>query len=272
MKTIEKSNRSNFLSEFNLYSSSIDELLKKIIPGTSGVQSTTVVYTPNPEQIVLATQDRSFAKVLSDADYCIADGIGLVAASRLLSLVGKATTTPTHIPGVDLAKKLLHQAEENSLKVMVIGGMSYSGKSYKNWAIREIKSGSEPSTYQNSGKTLWWTHGYADAQHPTAAEERHVAASIELVKPDILFVAFGAPLQEQWVSEHRAFLRKNSVGLVMVVGGAFDMLLGSVRRAPLVMRKLGLEWLFRLIQEPWRWKRQLRLVTFVRLVVRDVLG
>jgi N-acetylglucosaminyldiphosphoundecaprenol N-acetyl-beta-D-mannosaminyltransferase len=82
---------------------------------------------------------------------------------------------------------------------------------------------------------------------------------------DILFVAFGSPKQEIWISEN---LEKLPVKVVIGVGGAFDFISGKVRRAPLFMRKIGLEWLFRLIIQPWRIKRQLRLIQFIFLVLK----
>ena len=89
------------------------------------------------------------------------------------------------------------------------------------------------------------------------------------MKPSIILVAFGAPWQEQWVVNHREFLEKNKVKLVMVVGGAIDMLTGKVQRAPKFVQQLQLEWLFRLIQQPWRWKRQLRLIQFIGHVLKE---
>lgn len=107
--------------------------------------------------------------------------------------------------------------------------------------------------------------------NPRATEHTALLSCIQSVAPDILFVAFGAPAQEKWVIEHKAVLEKAGVRLVMVVGGAFDMLLGKVERAPQWMRSIGLEWLYRLIQEPWRWKRQIALITFMKLVFQDLM-
>jgi N-acetylglucosaminyldiphosphoundecaprenol N-acetyl-beta-D-mannosaminyltransferase len=88
-------------------------------------------------------------------------------------------------------------------------------------------------------------------------------------KVDILFVAFGSPKQEIWISENLGVLPAK---VVIGVGGAFDFISGKVRRAPLCMRKIGLEWLFRLIIQPWRIKRQLRLIQFVYLVFMAKIG
>ena len=87
----------------------------------------------------------------------------------------------------------------------------------------------------------------------------------------MVFVAFGAPWQEKWVIEHEELLNKSGVELVMVVGGSFDMLLGGLKRAPMWIRAIGMEWLFRLAQEPRRFKRQLKIFKFVGLATKDLI-
>jgi N-acetylglucosaminyldiphosphoundecaprenol N-acetyl-beta-D-mannosaminyltransferase len=88
----------------------------------------------------------------------------------------------------------------------------------------------------------------------------------EYPKTDILFVAFGSPKQEIWIAEN---LSRLPVKVAIGVGGAFDFVSGKVKRAPVFARKLGLEWLFRLIIEPWRIKRQTRLIKFIFLVCKE---
>jgi len=87
-------------------------------------------------------------------------------------------------------------------------------------------------------------------------------------KIDILFVAFGSPKQEEWITKN---LETLPVHVVMGVGGAFDFVSGAVSRAPVWIRKIGLEWLFRLAVEPWRIKRQLALIEFILLVLKEKL-
>jgi len=86
---------------------------------------------------------------------------------------------------------------------------------------------------------------------------------------DILFVAFGAPKQEFWISEN---LDKIPVKIAIGVGGAFDYISGKIPRAPFFVRKLGMEWLFRLLVQPWRIKRQLSLIEFAWLVIKEKLS
>jgi N-acetylglucosaminyldiphosphoundecaprenol N-acetyl-beta-D-mannosaminyltransferase len=115
-----------------------------------------------------------------------------------------------------------------------------------------------------------WTEGYADAQHPSEQEEEELAAILRHVRPRIVFVALGAPLQEHWILEHEQLLHTHGVRVAMVVGGAFDMLLGLTPRAPLWMRRIGLEWLYRLCLQPWRVGRQVRLLQFCGVVLREL--
>jgi N-acetylglucosaminyldiphosphoundecaprenol N-acetyl-beta-D-mannosaminyltransferase len=114
--------------------------------------------------------------------------------------------------------------------------------------------------------------GYASAARPTKTEERAVRETIARLRPQLVFVALGAPQQEQWVVDHLSLLTQQGAKVVMVVGGAFDILLGRLRRAPLWMRSLGLEWLYRLMQEPWRAGRQAALLTFIKLVVQELFS
>ena len=85
-------------------------------------------------------------------------------------------------------------------------------------------------------------------------------------KPHFVFVAFGSPDQELWIGRHKKIL---SGRVVIGVGGAFDYLSNNIKRAPVVIQKIGMEWLYRLVIQPWRWKRQLKLIKFVWLVIRQ---
>ena len=101
---------------------------------------------------------------------------------------------------------------------------------------------------------------------PAPAEEDELVQQINASGADLLFVAFGAPTQDQWIARNSTRL---DVAMAMGVGGAFDFLAGEVPRAPYGMRRLGLEWLFRLLRQPWRWRRMLRLPRFVLAVLRE---
>ncbi len=243
------------------YNGSLEEfvhiLLEKLDIFTTGITShkLTVVFTPNPEQIVLAHKDLAFAALLKQADYLLPDGSKLVDASRVLALFKKADALQTRITGVDVAEQLLKKLSEKTEsqgKVLLIGGKGYHAQ--------EVVGGVQ----------LQWLEGYHSVAAPTPAEEAHLRSAIAEMKPDVVFVAFGAPYQEKWVTEHRQLLTESHVKIVMVVGGAFDILLGKIKRAPRWMQRAGLEWLYRLIQQPWRWKRQLQLLNFVIIFFREL--
>jgi N-acetylglucosaminyldiphosphoundecaprenol N-acetyl-beta-D-mannosaminyltransferase len=107
------------------------------------------------------------------------------------------------------------------------------------------------------------------AGSPRPADEEQIITGIRKAAPDLLFVAYGVPAEEKWIARHRQRL---GVPVMIGVGGAFDFAAGVTRRAPAWMRRVGLEWLYRLVREPVRWRRQLALPVFVVLVVRQRLS
>jgi len=108
--------------------------------------------------------------------------------------------------------------------------------------------------------------GIANIKKPTEGEEREIFSIVAVYKPHLIFVAFGSPDQELWIARHKKEFNKC---VVMGVGGALDYLFGNVVRAPVVIQKFGMEWLYRLINQPWRWKRQLRLLKFIGLILQE---
>ena len=106
--------------------------------------------------------------------------------------------------------------------------------------------------------------GIVDIKNPTKDEEGKISLIVTAYKPHIVFVAFGSPDQELWIERHRKMF---SHCVVMGVGGSFDYLSEKVIRPPVFIQKIGLEWLFRLFHQPWRWKRQMRLLKFLWLVI-----
>ncbi|MCK4450446.1 MAG: WecB/TagA/CpsF family glycosyltransferase, partial [Anaerolineae bacterium] len=106
------------------------------------------------------------------------------------------------------------------------------------------------------------------AGSPALEEEDEIVRLIQRAKPDILFVAYGAPQQDKWIARN---LERLGVPVAMGVGGAFDFISGRAKRAPRWLQRVGLEWLHRLLHEPWRWRRMLALPRFVWLVVRERL-
>jgi len=217
-------------------------------------QRALIIFTPNPEQVVLSQRNPTFLAALQSADICIPDGIGLVIASRFLFPISEGSKIQERITGIDVMSEVLRQLPE--LKYLVIGG-------------RDDREPMQLRTVEVLGVKVNWLPGYADISTPSPAEEKQVRALIHQVKPDIVFVAFGAPYQELWVIRHRSYLEAEDVKIVMVIGGALEMLTGKVRRAPRWVRSIGLEWSFRFTQQPWRLKRQLQLFRYLHLVWKE---
>ena len=201
---------------------------------------------------MLSESDQEFNQVLQQADVLVPDGVGLTIAAKILGK-NEAEQQIQRVPGRLLVEDLIKLAKGESYKVLIIGGRDYShtGKVMVN------------------GYEMEWTQGYLNAFNPTQGEEVALQKRIEQVKPDIIFVAFGAPMQEKWLVQHKEFLIKQKVRLGMVVGGSFDYLLGIVPSPPSWVSKMGFEWLFRLVTQPWRIKRQLRLINFMMLVMEE---
>lgn len=245
-----------------------DELLKNIISQVESKKKLKIVFTPNPEQLVYAKSHSAFANILGKADILIPDGIGIVIGSWILSAFGKGERVPQRISGVDLVTQLLQVWQDK--KILVVGGRDYDNLEFGNWKAVSLNR----AIGQKQGKkrhSLFWHEGFLNASVPTKLEKNNLLSEIKKLQPDVIFVALGAPNQEKWVVENKEVLEEAGVSLVMVVGGAFDMILGKVARAPKWIQRIGLEWFFRLYKEPWRWRRQLNLLAFIKMVVQAVI-
>lgn len=202
------------------------------------------VVTVNPEYLVMARENGPFREVLQKADLALADGAGLAWAAWFL---GRPLVE--RIPGVDLVRALASLSAQRGYRLFLLGA-----------APGVAEAAARVLAVENSGLTVVGCY----AGSPTLAEEEAIVARVRQASPHILLVAYGAPAQDLWIHRQRASL---GVPLALGVGGAFDYISGRVKRAPLWMRRLGLEWLYRLYQEPWRWRRMLRLPRFVGLVL-----
>lgn len=219
------------------------------------VKKTTLLFTPNPEQVIEASHNVEFLRAVQSADVCIPDGIGVVLASRYYSLFDR-TVQPLRerITGIDVMKDVVTTYPTHTCAV--IGGLVDDDPLL-------------PRKLVIDGIEVAWLPAYADASAPTEKEQQAVEAFLKHVRPEVVFVAFGAPKQEYWAVSQREALAHYGVKLAMVVGGSVDVFSGRLQRAPGLVRRLGLEWLYRLMQEPWRWRRQLRLLSFIALALRE---
>jgi N-acetylglucosaminyldiphosphoundecaprenol N-acetyl-beta-D-mannosaminyltransferase len=196
------------------------------------------VITPNAQHIVLLEKERRLQEVYDQADLIIPDGISLLIAARLYG-----RSLQQRIAGVDLFKALCGQAAEADLQVFLLGGRPRSAE----LAATVLK--------QASPNLRCATYCPPLGFEKSSAALEQTADAITRAKPDILFVALGAPKQEYWIYEHGLQL---SVPVCIGVGGSFEIVGGVVPRAPLWTQNIGCEWLYRLCREPRRmWRRYL---------------
>lgn len=202
------------------------------------------IVTPNPEIIVMAQKDNQLKDSINKADLAIPDGVGLKLAGFLNS---KSADIVNHIPGVDLMDRLIFMAAEKGFTVGLLGGEEGVAKK-----AAECLKEKYPKLKVNFAKSSGLVDNSGD-----------MVTTYRLPTTNLLFVAFGPPKQEKWIRKNLPHL---SVKVAMVVGGGFDYISGKVPRAPKFIRAIGFEWLFRLLIQPWRLKRQLALLKYIWLL------
>ncbi|OGD78090.1 hypothetical protein A2368_01865 [Candidatus Collierbacteria bacterium RIFOXYB1_FULL_49_13] len=239
-----------------IFSSRRGELIKGLESVLSEKTGKCLIYTPNPEILVESKQNPELAQALKSAEVNIPDGIGVVLANRVMARLGRSDVRiQERIAGADLAEDLVRICAARGKTVMLLGGQ----EGVASLAARRLSD-------KYKGLQVVETQGYQDVLKPTGKEEDLVVEMVRKHKPGLLLVAFGQGKQERWLTGHRDLPFVIGMG----VGGTLDFWSGHRSRAPLVLRQIGLEWLYRLIREPWRWRRQLRLLKFVGLVVKEI--
>lgn len=204
----------------------------------------------NPENIVIAQHNKEFKKALSESDIQLFDGIGVQLGCRILAIPATQRLT-----GVDCMEFILQAFHNSRLRVLFLGGkMNLAEK------VAKCYSQAHPNSVYRG------IEGITNISRPKEEEEKRIFSIVADYKPQIIFAAFGSPAQELWFYRHRDKL--NGI-ICMGVGGAFDFVAGTVPRAPRLLRQAGFEWLFRLFIQPWRIKRQLKLVEFIYLVLKQ---
>lgn len=200
----------------------------------------TVLYTPNPIMLENAARDPAFKAVLRRADINLPDGIGVVMAARLLG--GEISC---RLSGVDVARGVLALAARRGYRVFLLGGK----RGVASLAADRLRA-------KLSELTICGVRdGYfSDAEVPLVLDE------IRKARADILLVCLGSPKQETWIDRYRSEL--GNVTLFMALGGTLDVFAGRVRRAPSWVRQAGLEWLWRMANEPKRFRDLPKMVTF----------
>lgn len=211
------------------------------------------VVTLNPEYVMAARRDAAFAAALRAADLVTIDGAGIAVAVRLLA-PGKAAERVT---GVDLVGMLAGISAAFGAGLFLLG----AGPGVADAAADALRAGHSGTHIAGT-----WAEGSADPAYDAEALRRITDSGATVV-----FVAYGAPGQIHWIARNQAALTTMGVRLVIGIGGALDFVSGTVPRAPRLVRKLGLEWAYRLAREPWRWRRQMVLPVFGLLVLRDAV-
>jgi N-acetylglucosaminyldiphosphoundecaprenol N-acetyl-beta-D-mannosaminyltransferase len=236
----------------------LDIIGKKIESGTNKYWIATV----NPEFVMTAQKDNGFKKILQKTDLNVVDGIGLVWARELDArkknkiskfLLGfkigvevlRGKYKDQVASGADLILELTKIAKEKNKKIFLLGGWNGRAKKTTQFLINK---------FELADNQIVWCEG------EPKVENSEVIRRINRFKPDILLVAYGMKKQEFWIDE---YLDELDVGIVMGVGRSFDYYSGELKRAPVWVRKMGMEWLYSLIKEPNRLKRQLVLPGFV---------
>ena len=202
------------------------------------------VCTVNPEFIMTARRHPACAQALAAADLCTPDGVGVLWAARLAGV-----RLNERVTGSDGIHRLCERAAEQGWRVFFLGAAP---------GVAERAAAELTRLYP--GLPVAGTYGGS----PAESDWPQIRQRLTAAPADLLFVAYGHPRQDIWIHQHREEL---PVAVALGVGGAFDFVAGITPRAPLWLRRLGLEWLFRLARQPWRWRRMAILPLFALLVL-----
>mgnify|MGYP003394741906 CR=1 FL=1 len=236
------------------------EILEYVIENALERRLKIPIVTPNPEILVYAFTHKSYQEVLNRAEIAIPDGIGVLISSKILK-----KGIESRISGVDLMYSLCHEASERGLTVGFLGGRGGVAEKtalclVKKYPNLVVAFASDEWDVEKIGK--FKNSGFENHKN----EKGHVIKSSEINYVDILFVAFGFPKQDEWIDQN---LEKIPATVAMGVGGAFDYVSGNVKRAPKFIRDAGMEWAFRLVNEPWRIRRQVALPQVALEVLKE---
>ena len=208
-----------------------------------------IIVTPNPEGVMQAKRNPNFFNALQNADLRLADGIGIVLAAKL-----KGKPIHERVRGVDTIYSLFDALNKKSrtFTAYFLGGKP---------GIAEIAKVNMETKFKNL-KIVGCHHGFFKEN---SAEEESIIESINKLKPDILLICTGMPRAEIWAQKHRNI----NARLTLCLGGTIDIMSGTVKLAPPVLRKLGLEWMYRLYKQPSRFVRMLDIPRFVMAALME---
>jgi N-acetylglucosaminyldiphosphoundecaprenol N-acetyl-beta-D-mannosaminyltransferase len=221
----------------------VERILRRVEAGER-----TFVITANPEFVMLARQDAAVAHIAREAHLVVADGSGVVAASRLLG------DPLPRVPGRLLVDALVPHLAQRRTPIFFLG----AAPGVAERAAAELRR-------RAPGLVVAGVH--AGSAEPE--QDAEAVARVRDTAAQVLLVAYGMPKQERWIARNLPELP--GVRLAIGVGGVFDQLAGVQRVPPAALHAIGLEWLWRLAREPWRWRRQRVLPLFALLVLRKRL-
>ena len=202
------------------------------------------VVTPNPEIVWMCRTDENLMNAVSGASMVLADGIGIIYGAKILK-----TPLEEKIPGADFAARLMDELAKHGGSVYLFGSKP---------GVADIAA--EKMKKEHPGLIVLGTQdGYFES-------DEAIIADINIKRPDFLLICLGAPKQEEWMKKNSTRL---NVGIMAGLGGTLDVYAGTVKRAPVKWQKLGLEWLYRLLKEPRRIARAMRLPLFVFAVIGE---
>lgn len=199
-----------------------------------------MVFAPNVEFIMMAQKDKQFFNLLKESSLSTPDSIGVIIGAKLQKKAFKE-----RIPGQSYFRKVIELSNKKGYSIYLLGGEP---------GIPEKTKENLKKIYPNVN-IVGLHHGYFDKN-----VEKEIIEEINSLQPNVLFVALGAPKQEKWIKEHRNELK---VDIAAGQGGTYDYEAGKIKRAPIWIQKIGMEWLYRLIKEPSRIKRQLVLPVYL---------
>lgn len=203
-----------------------------------------IIFTPNPEMVMLAQKDEEFNEILNKSDMNIPDGIGIIYASKI-----KKRPIKERVAGYDTVQAVFERIKSEDKGVYFFGGAPGVTDAAK----------AEMERVHKGLKIVGCANGYFDE-----AREKEIIAEINEKQPELLLVGIGFPKQEKWIFNH---INELNVKAAIGVGGSFDVMSGRVKRAPDIFIKLGLEWFHRLITQPSRFVRMLQLPLFMLKVM-----
>ena len=218
-------------------------LITKELIETSN-KSCTLVVAPNVEFIMTAQKDEEFFNILKTSKLATPDSIGVIIAGKLQKKPFKE-----RIPGQSYLRKVFEVGEKEGWTFYLLGGRGDVPKRAKEHL---------ESIYPNA-KIVGYHEGFFEED-----SEEKVIEEINNLRPNVLFVAMGAPIQEKWIYKYKD---KLNAKVFIGIGGSFDVMSGKIKRAPTIFQKLGLEWFYRLIKQPKRFWRMLALPKFLAAVL-----